>query len=171
MGIHIPEKLLRHADKVKLKVEIKTFSDTQLKNIVKQVKTGCISSGDSATTVLAKHIADEYKVNYIKLGSWRMFFSELPANHPLHEAVIQACSLAKLELVDPDWYMSNIDSSIEQAERAPVSGYYSLYWLPKTGMKMVRDAAKLHVADDHPVQAYLTKLLNREIETIELEVS
>jgi hypothetical protein len=170
MGIHIPEKLLKHADKVKLKVEIKTFSDRQLKNIVKQVMTGAISAGDSATTVLAKHIAKEYKVNHIQLGSWRMHFSELPANHPLHETVIQACALAKLE-IDTEWYMSNINSAIAQAEQAPVSGYYSLYWLPNSGMQMVRKAAKLAVSADHPVQAYLTKLLNREVETIEMEVS
>lgn len=170
MGIHIPEKLLRHSDKVKLGVRISSFTDKQLNNIVKQVKTGAISAGDSATTVLAKHIADKHKVNHIQLGSWRMFFSELPANHPLHEAVIQACSLAKLEMTDPDWYSSSINSSIAQAEQAPVSGYYSLYWLPKSCMKLVRDAAKLEVSADHPVQAYLTKLLNREIETIEMEM-
>jgi hypothetical protein len=170
MGIHIPEKLLRHSDKVKLYVRIESFSDRQLKNIVKQVLTGSISSGDSATTVLASHIAKTYKVNHIQLGSWRMHFNELPANHPLHEAVVQACSLAKLE-IDTSWYGTHIDSTIKQAEKAPVSGYYSLYWLPKAGMKLVRDAAKLEVSADHPVQAYLTKLLNREIEKIEMEVS
>lgn len=170
MGIHIPKKLLQHADTVKLKVQIKTFTDKQLKNIVKQVLTGSISSGDSATTVLAKHIANKYEVNYIQLGSWRMYFSELPANHPLHEAIIQACSLAKLE-IDTDWYGTHIDSTIMQAGQAPVSGVYSLYWLPKSGMKMVRDAAKLEVSADHPVQAYLTKLLNREIDVIELDMS
>jgi hypothetical protein len=171
MGIHIPEKLLRHSDKVKLHVRIKSFSDRQLKNIVKQVLTGSMSSGDSATTVLARHIAKTYKVNYIQLGSWRTHFNELPVNHPLHEAVVQACALAKLEIKDPEWYMSSINSTITQAEQAPVSGYYSLYWLPKSGMKIVRDAAKLEVSADHPVQAYLTKLLNREIEKIEMEVS
>lgn len=171
MGIHIPEKLLRHSDTIKLKVRISSFTDRQLKNIVKQVLTGSISAGDSATTVLAKHIAKEHKVNHIQLGSWRMHFSELPANHPLHEAVVQACALSKLEMTDPEWYMSSINSTIAQAEQAPVSGYYSLYWLPKSGMKIVRDAAKLEVSADHPVQAYLTKLLNREVETIEMEVS
>lgn len=170
MGIHIPEKLLRHSDKVKLNVRMESFTDRQLKNIVKQVLTGSISAGDSATTVLAKHIAKEYKVNHIQLGSWRLHFSELPANHPLHEAVVQACALAKLE-IDTSWYGTHIDSTIKQAEQAPVSGYYSLYWLPKAGMKLVRDAAKLEVSADHPVQAYLTKLLNREIKTIEMEVS
>lgn len=170
MGIHIPNKLLQHADTVQLKVQIKSFTDKQLLNIVRQVKTGAISSGDAATTVLAKHIANKYKVNHIQLGSWRMYFSELPANHPLHEAVIQACSLAKLE-IDTDWYGTHIDSTIMQAEQAPVSGCYSLYWLPKSGTKLVRDAAKLEVSADHPVQAYLTKLLNREIETIEMKMS
>ena len=170
MGIHIPEKLLRHSDKVKLHVRIESFSDRQLKNIVKQVLTGSISSGDSATTVLASHIAKTYKVNHIQLGSWRMHFNELPANHPLHEAVVQACALAKLE-IDTSWYGTHIDSTIKQAEQAPVSGYYSLYWLPKSGKQIVRNAAKLEVSADHPVQAYLTKLLKREVETIELELS
>jgi hypothetical protein len=143
MGIHIPKKLLQHADTVKLRVQIKTFTDKQLLNITKQVRTGAISAGDSATTVLAQHIVNKYKVNHIQLGSWRMHFSELPANHPLHEAVIQASSLAKIQMPEPDWYMSSINSTIAQAEKAPVSGYYSLYWLPKECMKLVRDAAKL----------------------------
>lgn len=171
MGIHIPKKLLQHADTVKLRVQIKTFTYKQLQNIAKQVKTGAISAGDSATTVLAQHIAEKHKVNHIRLGSWRLHFSNLPYGHPLHEAVIQACALAKLQLPEPDWYMSSINSSIAQAEQVPVSGYYSLYWLPKECMKIVRDAAKLEVPADHPVQAYLTKLLNREIDVIELDMS
>ncbi len=171
MGINIPEKLLRHTDKLKLNVRISTFSDRQLKNIVRQVKTGSISSGGSATTILATHIADEHKVNYIKISSWRLHFNELPVNHPLHEAVIQACALAKLELIDSSWYASNINSTMAEAEKAPVTGSYYVYWLPKSCMQIVRDAAKLAVSADHPVQAYLTKLLNREIETIEMELS
>lgn len=171
MGIHIPKKLLQHADTVKLKVQIKTFTDKQLLNIVRQVKTGAISSGDSATTVLARHIATTHEVNYIQLGSWRLHFSNLPYGHPLHEAVIQASSLAKLQMPEPDWYMSSINSTIAQAEQVPISGYYSLYWLPKECMKIVTEAAKLEVPADHSVQAYLTKLLNREIDVIELDMS
>jgi len=171
MGIHIPEKLLRHSDKVKLNVRMESFTDRQLKNIVRQVLTGSISSGDSATTVLAKHIAKTNNVNYIQFGSWRVVFNDLPDNHPLHEALIQACALAKLELVEPEWYKSSINTTIAEAEKAPVSGHYTVYWLPNSAMQIVRKAAKLEVSADHPVQAYLTKLLNREIETIEMELS
>jgi hypothetical protein len=51
------------------------------------------------------------------------------------------------------------------------SGYLAIHYMTKECMKIIKDAAKLEVPADHEVHAYLAKLLNREIETIEMELA
>jgi hypothetical protein len=54
-------------------------------------------------------------------------------------------------------------------ERQPDGGI-SLYWLPDISKGIVFSAITTAAPADHKVNDYITKLLNREIETIEMEL-
>lgn len=170
MTINVPTYLLRHARKLTISIEVSSFSDRQLKNIAKQVTTGCISRGDSATARVARYIADKLGSPYFLYSSWNVRYNELEPTHPFYDAVIQALAITKLS-VDIAWYRGGIESTMNNMKNRQVSGYVDIHYIPKEGIKIIKDAAKLEVPADHEVHAYLAKLLNREIETIEMELA
>jgi hypothetical protein len=171
MSINVPSCLLRHAKKLKIEILISTFSDRQLKNIAKQVTSGSISDGGSATARVARLIANTYNSPYISYGHWRVKYKDISADHPIHEAMIQACSLTKIAQHSPSgWYMDNINEGIKNAEQRNTSGAYIMHWLSKDAKKIMREASTLEVSADHRVRDYIKQLLNREIQSISLEL-
>ena len=169
MSINVPSFLLRHANSLKLSIQVSSFSDRQLKNIARQVLTGQISRGESATAKLALHIADMHDTPYILFGGWAVRYRELEATHPLFDAMIQACALTKLEDAN-QWYTSSISDTIEEAEKRKPSGSFHTYWLSNETKKIIKKAATIDVPDDHQVRGYVARLLNRELETIDVEL-
>jgi hypothetical protein len=169
MSINVPSFLLKHADSLKLSVKVSSFSNRQLNNIAKQVLTGQISRGDSATARLALHIATEYDSPYILLSNWSIRYKELENTHALFDAMIQACALSKLEDTK-SWYTSTIEETINAADKRSPSGSFQTYWLSKEAKKIVKKAATVLVPDDHQVRDFIAQLLNREFDTIELEL-
>jgi len=170
MSINVPTYLLRHARKLTISIEVSSFSDRQLKNIAKHVTTGCISMGDSATARVARYIADMLGTPYFLYSSWTVRYKELEPTHPFYDAVIQALALTKLS-TDTTWYKDSIDINMNNMKNREASGYLSTYYMTKECKKIIKDAAKLEMPADHEVHAYLAKLLNREIETIEMELA
>jgi hypothetical protein len=169
MSINVPSFLLRHANSLKLSIQVASFSDRQLNNIAKQVLTGQISRGESATSRLALHIAKEYDSPHILLCSWSIRYNDLETTHPLFDAMIQGCALTKLEDTK-SWYTNSITETMNDAEKRMPSGSFQTYWLSTEAKKHIKKAAKVTVPDDHQVRGFIAQLLNRELDTIELDL-
>jgi len=171
MSINVSTSLLKHATYLKLSMDIATFTDKQLKNIVKQVSTGSISTGNSATSRLAREIAHKMDSPFVSHDDWKVSFKELEPTSPLYDAIEQAVALSKLEVRGTDWYKSQMASALTLVENKAPAGTVHIYFMPKECKKLVRDSAKATVPSDHNVHAYLAKILNREIGTIELDLT
>lgn len=172
MGIHIPQTLLNVSDKVTIKVRLNRITDKQIKNIVRQVQSGYVPMwANSATAHIARYIVNKYNVPCIKWSSWRMRTQSLPTTHPIWEVLPAALAISKLESNDhSEWYKREMGELIEQAQVRTQDVKFSTYLLGDEGKKIVVKAAKeFAVPSDHPVQAFLTKLVNREMEYIEME--
>jgi hypothetical protein len=85
--------------------------------------------------------------------------------------MIQACSLTKIASQETaSWIMNNINEGIKEAEKRNATGSYGVYWLSKEAMKIMKKASTLEVPADHRVRDYIKQLLNREIQSISLEL-
>lgn len=170
MSIYIPTYLLQHSEKLKINVDLTTFSDRQLKNIVKQVSTGAVSNGATATSRLAREIAKAYDTPHLKISSWYIEYRELEPTHPLYEAGIQACALAKLETDQNRWTRESIETALLHLEGKHPKGRIPMHYMSSEGKKIIKNACTVDVPADHEVHAYLARILNREIGTIELDL-
>lgn len=172
MSINVPTYLLRHSKALTLKIDLTTFTDRQLKNIAKQVSTGSISAGESATSRLAREIAHRMDSPFIRFSGWNISYKELKSTHPIFDAIIQAVALTKLEAeTNTSWYKRNIDDSLRAAENRYPAGSVGIYYMSTACKKLIKDAAKVEVPADHNVHAYLNKILTREINSIELDLT
>jgi len=170
MSINVPSYLLRHSETLKINVDLTTFSDRQLKNIVKQVSTGAVSNGATATSRLAREIARAFNTPHLIYSNWYIEYRELEPTHPLYEAGIQACALAKLETDKNRWTRDGIERALQHLEGKHPNGGIPMHYMSSEGKRLIKDVAKVHVPVDHEVHAYLAKILNREIGTIELDL-
>ena len=171
MSINIPTYLLKHSKQLKLAIDLTTFTDRQLNNIVKQVSTGAISDGDSATSRLAREIARRYDTPHVRISDWSIGYHDLEPDHPLFEAGMQACAVAKLESVMGSWYKRNIDEALTRLTTRGPSGAIPISFMSTECKNIVKAAAKVKVPDDHNVHPILAKILSREINTIELDLT
>jgi hypothetical protein len=172
MSINVPTYLLRHSKALTLKLDLTTFTDRQLKNIAKQVSTGSISAGESATSRLAREIAHRMDSPFIRFSGWNISYKELKSTHPIFDAITQAVALTKLEPeTNSSWYKRNLDDSLRAAENRYPAGSVGIYYMSNACKKIIKDAAKVEVPADHNVHAYLNKILTREINSIELDLT
>jgi hypothetical protein len=60
MATYIRNEIAQYSE-ITMKINFNKFSDRQIKNILKQIKNGCISRGNSMTAHLARWIRRGYK--------------------------------------------------------------------------------------------------------------
>ena len=173
MGIHIPKSLLNVSEAVKVKVKLSRITDRQIKNIVRNIKTGWVPLyGNSATAHLTRHIAKKFDVPCIKWSNWRLQLHDIKEDHPLWDAIPNAAAITKIE-ANPrhmEWYGREIDHIMENGVNRSPNCAISYHYFSNTGQQMIQAACKKpSIPDNHAVHAYLDKLTNREMEFIELE--
>lgn len=175
MGVHVPESLLRVSKCLKLEVQMNSLTDRQIKNIVRQVRAGFVPMwSNSATAHIARHIVDKFEVPCIKWSNYNIKMNNIPEDHPIFEAIINAGAISKLELTDEQrvWHTSYLERDAEQAMNKNGNYTVSPYHYSETGRLMITQAGKKGVVTSNsPVHEYLDKLMSREIETIEIELS
>lgn len=175
MGVHVPESLLRVSKSLKLEVQMNSLTDRQIKNIVKQVRAGFVPMwANSATAHIARHIVDKFELPCIKWSSYNIKLNNIPEDHPIFEAIINAGAISKLELTDDQraWHTSYLERDAEAATIKNGNYTVSPYHYSNTGRDMITQAGKKGVVTpDSPVHEYLNKLMSREIKVVEMELS
>lgn len=173
MGIHIPQTLLNVSEEIKVKVRLDRITDRQIKNIVRQVKAGYVPLyANSATAHIARHIVNKFDVPCVKWSSWRIQTRNISPTHPLWDAVPQAVALSKLETKpeDAQWYQADFEHILKQVSDRNKDISLSHYMFRDAGSKLLQAAVKgSEIPADHPVHAYLDKLVRREFDYIEME--
>jgi hypothetical protein len=172
MGIHVPETLLRVSEEIKVKVRLDRITDRQIKNIVRQVKSGYVPLyANSATAHITRHIVNTFDVPCVKWSSWRIQTRKLTQTHPLWDAIPQAVAMSKLETSaeDMQWYQKDFDQVLDMISDRTKDVSLSHYMFRETGSAILRNASKsASIPDDHPVHEYLDSLTNRKFDYIEL---
>ena len=172
MGIHIPQTLLNVSEEITVKVKLSRITDRQIKNIVRQVKSGCVPTyANSATAHIARHIVNKFDVPCVKWSSWRIQSHKLLPTHPLWDAIPQAVALSKLECKpeDSQWLQQDLDEALDRASDRTKDISLAQYMFRGTGFEILRSAVKsAKIPDDNPVHAYLNSLTKREFDYIEL---
>lgn len=176
MGIHVPQTLLNVSEKITVKVNVKDLTDRQLKNIARQVRQGHVSRwSNSATSIITRHVLHELGIPHIRYNSWGIATHHIPNDHPLWEAVVNAVAITKIEDAEKvAWHSGELERDLQLAssKAKPSITRLSVYRYSDTGRNMLEDAIKSYKPKLVPTHAeeFLNKLLNRDIETIELDV-
>jgi hypothetical protein len=163
MGINIGNGILYMSNKLDVTIEMDRFSDTQLKNIVKYVKTGNVPYGPSATAAVAEHIVNKFKVPHFRSNTWYLRWENVD-DQEFRDTVIAQATLQKL--ADSD-YSRSLDHVINSMNKKETSGEISLWYFSKDVRKVIKKSkVKNEISDE--VNDFLNRMLNHEIKTIDI---
>lgn len=174
MPVIIPNALADYAKSITLDVDFNQFTDTQIRNIVKQIRTGCISRGTSMTSHLARWIRRQdtsgTPYSYFLYDTYDIKWRGIPNGHPFFEAIKQACSMLKISENNPSqWWLQALDENIKTADEQRPKGSISAYRLGEY-KKIVRKTMKIEQKLSLFMEDFLTKLEKRELGVMPIQV-
>lgn len=169
MSLNISNELTNYAESVVLNIDFNKFTDRQIKNVVKQLRTGCISRGNSMTAHLARWIRKGHDFPHFIYDTYEFRWKNLPNGHPFFDTIKQTMALLKLDPEISPWLLQQIDEHIRNAEEQKPSGSVSAYRLGEY-KKTVRKVMKIDQELPKQVEDFLTGLQNRTLGVLPVSV-
>ena len=169
MSLNISNELTQYAENIVMNIDFNKFSDRQIKNVIKQLRTGCISRGNSMTAHLARWIRKGHDFPHFVYDSYEFKWYGVPNGHAFFDTIKQAASMLKIDPDTSDWYMQSLDEAIQAADEQKPNGSMSSYRL-KDYKKIVRKAMKIEQELPKEVEDFLTGLQNRTLGVLPVSV-
>ena len=168
MATYLRQEISKYSE-VTMKINFNKFSDRQIKNIIKQLKNGAVSYGNSATATVAKWLLQKYPMPHFRYDSWYIRWQDLPFGHPFFNKLKEIASMAKLESDMSSWERDRIDDTIKNAEDNKPTSDVRIYSYDK---HIVKQLKKLMVTDnviDGELKDFLDKMERRELGAIDVD--
>jgi hypothetical protein len=174
MPVIIPNALADYAKSITIDVDFNLFTDRQIKNVVKQIRTGCISRGNSMTAHLARWLrkqgAGGLPYSYFLYDSYDFKWRDIPNGHPFFEAVKQAASMKKIAETEPSkWWLEALDEMFKIADEQKPRGSVSSYRLGEF-KKMVKKTMKIEQTLSPVMEDFISKLERKELGVVPIQV-
>lgn len=170
MSLNISNELTQYAESIVMNIDFNKFTDRQINNVVKQLRTGCISRGNSMTAHLARWIMKGHDFPHFVYDSYQFMWKNLPNGHPFFATVMQVGSLLKLDPETTAWYVQALDDLIKHAEEQSPSGTISSYRL-NDYKKVVRKSMKVEQELPKDVEDFITGLQNRTLGVMPVSIT
>jgi hypothetical protein len=160
---------IAHYSEISMKINFNAFSDRQIKNILKQIRNGAVSYGDSATTTIAKWLLGKYPMPHFRYDSYYIKWQELPNGHPFFSKLIDTAAISKLESNLSTWERDSLDVAIKSAEKNTPSDEVRAYGFLKHSQKSLKKYMKVDVVMDKELKDFLDKMERRELGEVEVD--
>jgi hypothetical protein len=169
MSLNISNELTQYAETIVMNIDFNKFTDRQIKNVVKQLRTGCISRGNSMTAHLARWIRKGHDFPHFVYDNYEFRWKNIPFGHPFFDTIKQAASMLKIDPDTSTWYMQALEDMIKSAEEQKPNGSISSYRL-KDYKKIVRKSMKIEQELPQEVEDFLTGLQSRTLGVVPVKV-
>lgn len=169
MSLNISNELTQYAESVVMNIDFNKFTDRQIKNIVKQLRTGCISRGNSMTAHLARWIRKGHDFPHFVYDSYEFKWKDIPNGHPFFATIKEAASMLKLEPGQAEWVTRTLNETLEAAEKQKPNGTISSYRLGEY-KKIVKKAMQIEQELPKEVEDFLTGIQNRTLGVMPVSV-
>ena len=159
---------IAHYSEISMKINFNAFSDRQIKNILKQIRNGAVSYGDSATTTIAKWLLGKYPMPHFRYDSYYIKWQDLPNGHPFFSKLRDSAALAKLGSDLSKWEVDNLDLAIKSADESKTTDEVRIYNFDKHNIKTLRKHMKIDVVIDGELKDFLDKMERRELGAVDV---
>lgn len=170
MSINVPQSLLNVSNGVKLEIDMSKFSDKQLKNIGKYVKTLKIPNTNSATAKIAKGLVDYLRIPHFLTSGNHIEWHHIPHEHPIFEKIIGAISVALLMPEQHWWYSDRLRETQRAIENKHAIGSINM-WGDNIDEKVKKEIVSMATYKHEmspQTEEMLENILTRKVNTFEM---
>ena len=70
MATYLRQEISSYAKSITVEIDFNNFSDGQIKNMIKYIRRGHVSKGDSATSTIVRWVFKKYSMPHFLYGRW-----------------------------------------------------------------------------------------------------
>lgn len=167
MATYLRQEISNYTKSITVEIDFNMFSDGQIKNMIKYIRNGHVSKGDSATSTVVRCIFKKYSIPHFLYGRWWSDWKHIPNGHSFFETLKGVASVAKLTA---DQYMSKrIDEDIANAEAQNSSGDMRMSSYEEPVIQQLKKSMTIKSEFSDEVKEFLEKLENRTLGVVPLD--
>jgi hypothetical protein len=167
MATYIRNEIAQYSE-ITMKMNFNKFSDRHIKNILKQIKNGAVSYGNSATATVAKWLLRKYPMSHFRYDSAYVRWQHLPNGHPFFSKLKDIASMTKLQPDLSDWERNNLDITIKTADENTSSDDVRVYKFDKHLAKQLKKVMIIENEIPTELKDFLDKMERRELGVIDV---
>lgn len=167
MATYLRQEITNYAKSIIVEIDFNKFSDGQIKNMIKYIRNGHVSKGDSATSTIVRWVFKRYAMPHFLYGRWWSDWKDIPNGHAFFETLKGVASVAKLTADNYD--LKRLEDDIAHADAQKTTcdmrmGSYDKHMTQQLKQSMV---IKNELSDE--VKVFIEKLQNRTLGVVPVD--
>jgi hypothetical protein len=161
VATYLRQEVEQYTKSITMEIDFNLFSDRQIKNIVKQVRNGCVSQGKTMPSAVARWLIKKYPMPHFSFGRWYSSWKGIPDGHTFFETLKNVASVAKISSDSYD--IRHIETDIVNANNQTTSTDIRMYTYDKETVKVLKKAMQINTVIEGELKEFLDKLENKTL--------
>jgi hypothetical protein len=161
VATYLRQEVEQYTRSVTMEIDFNLFSDRQIKNIVKQVKNGSVSTGRTMPSAVARWLIKKYPMPHFRFSRWYSSWKDIPNGHAFFETLKNIASVSKINADSYD--ISYIENDINTSNKQTSSSDIRMYTYDKETVKVLKNAMKINNVVEGELKEFLEKLENKTL--------
>lgn len=164
MATYLRQEVEQYTRSVTMEIDFNLFSDRQIKNILKQVKNGSVSTGRTMPSAVARWIIKKYPMPHFRFSRWYSSWKDIPNGHAFFETLQNVAAIAKINADSYD--IRHIETDLDTANKQEPSSDVRMYTYDKETVKILKKAMQINNVVEGELKEFLDKLENKTLGVI-----
>lgn len=167
MATYLRQEISNYTKSITVEIDFNKFSDGQIKNMIKYIRNGHVSKGDSATSTIVRCIFKKYSIPHFLYGRWWSDWKDIPNGHAFFETLKGVASVAKLTAGNYD--LKRLEDDIANAEAQNSSGDMRMGSYEEPVIQQLKKSMTIKSEFSDEVKEFLEKLENRTLGVVPMD--
>ena len=161
MATYLRQEVEQYTRSVTMEIDFNLFSDRQIKNILKQVKNGSVSTGRTMPSAVARWLIKKYPMPHFRFSRWYSSWKDIPNGHSFFETLQNVAAIAKINADSYD--IRHIETDLDTANKQEPSSDVRMYTYDKETVKVLKKAMQINNVVEGELKEFLEKLENKTL--------
>ena len=161
MATYLRQEVEQYTRSVTMEIDFNLFSDRQIKNILKQVKNGSVSTGRTMPSAVARWLIKKYPMPHFRFSRWYSSWKDIPNGHSFFETLQNVAAIAKINADSYD--IRHIETDLDTANKQEPSSDVRMYTYDKETVKVLKKAMQINNVVEGELKEFLDKLENKTL--------
>lgn len=167
MATYLRQEISSYAKSITVEIDFNKFSDGQIKNMIKYIRRGHVSKGDSATSTIVRWVFKKYSMPHFLYGRWWSDWKNIPFGHTFFETLKGVASVAKLTADNYD--SKRIAEDLINADAQNPSGDMRMGSYDTAMLEQLKQSMIIQTELPDEVKTFIDKLQNRTLGVVPVD--